>query len=149
MFSNRNGPTHHSVDVSRERLSKIVSLARAHEADLLALDASDSYDDAGGGTLTPEEDPPAHALRVAIGALAAEEQAVLVALAWIGRGDFRPEEFDYALTQAFDRKGGPVADYLLDLPALGEILDKGASACGAEFGAPAPSTRRRPNGALH
>ena len=49
MFSNRNGPTHHSVDVSRERLSKIVSLARAHEADLLALDASDSYDDAGGG----------------------------------------------------------------------------------------------------
>ena len=50
MFSNRNGPTHHSVDVSRERLSKIVSLARAHEADLLALDASDSYDDAGGGT---------------------------------------------------------------------------------------------------
>lgn len=149
MSSKRNGATRPAVDVSRERLSKIVSLARAHEADLLALDASDSYDDAGGGTLTPEEDPPARALRAAIGALAAEEQAVLLALAWIGRGDFRPEEFDYALTQAFDRQGGPAADYLMDLPALGEILDKGAAACGAEFGAAAPSQRRQPNRALH
>jgi len=149
MSSKQNGAADRPVDVSLGRLSRIIVLARAHEADQVAVDASDSYDDAGGGTLTPEQDPPARALRATIGALPAEEQAVLVALAWIGRGDFSPEEFDHALTKAFDRQDGPAADYLLGLTALGEILEKGALACGPEFGSTAHSQIGRPNGSLH
>ena len=88
MFGKRNGAARSHIDVSLDHLSEIVSLAQAHDADLVALDASDSYDDAGGGSLTPELEPGEGELRSAIGALPADEQAVLVALAWIGRGEY-------------------------------------------------------------
>lgn len=135
------------IDVPLERLWAIIILARAHEADLVALDASDSYDDAGGGTSTPEQDPSERDLRTAIAALPADEQAVLVALTWIGRGDFGPQDFDTALTRAFDRSGPPAPDYLLSIGPLADSLLKGAAACGADLeaqGAPGP-----PNGQLH
>ena len=72
-----------------------------------------------------------------------------MALASIGRGDFRPEEFDYDLTQTFDGQGGSAADYLFNLPALGELLGMGALASRAEFGADVWSQRHRSNGAPH
>jgi Protein of unknown function (DUF3775) len=87
-----------------------------------------------------------HGLREAIGALPRDEQVVLIALAWIGRGDFGSHEFDQALTRAFDRRDGLPADYLLSLPMLGDALEQGVKSCGVELDAWNPA---RPNGALH
>lgn len=149
IFGSSHGGAGNELDVSLERLSVIIHLARMHEADLLAVDASDSRDDAGGGASTPEQDPSERDLRAAIAALPADEQAVLVALVWIGRGDFAPQEFDEALTRSFDRKGSSIPDYLLGLPALADTLVKGTTACGADFNAYESGRHGRSGETLH
>ena len=42
-----------------------------------------------------------------------DEAAALVALAWIGRGDFEPEEWRTAVAEAKQRAEGPTWKYLL------------------------------------
>ena len=65
-----------------------------------------------------------------INELNVDEQAELVALAWIGRGSFAKEEWQDALREARDQHRDRVAEYLLGLPLLGDYLADGL----AEFG---------------
>ena len=51
-------------------------------------------------------------LRAFIDGLNEDEQAELVALAWIGRGSFEPTEWEEALTTARQEKVTPTEDYL-------------------------------------
>lgn len=69
-------------------------------------------------------------LRALIDDLNVDETAELMALAWIGRGDFTAEEWSDALAEARSRDTHP-ADYLLGLPLLGEYLEDGLEALGA------------------
>ena len=50
-----------------------------------------------------------------------DEAAALVALAWIGRGDFEPEEWRTAVAEAKLRAEGPTWKYLLGLELLPEM----------------------------
>lgn len=52
-----------------------------------------------------------------------DQQAELVALLWIGRGDMEPEEWDDAITLAFQRLTKSTATYLLSHPHLAEHWD--------------------------
>jgi hypothetical protein len=54
-----------------------------------------------------------------------DQQAELVALMWIGRGDMEPEEWEEALEQAAQEHGEAVADYLLSHPHVADHLDEG------------------------
>ncbi|MBP7001828.1 MAG: DUF3775 domain-containing protein [Amaricoccus sp.] len=54
-----------------------------------------------------------------------DQQAELVALMWIGRGDFEAEEWAEALAMAVDRAEGDAADYLLAHPHVADYLDEG------------------------
>jgi hypothetical protein len=65
-----------------------------------------------------------------IEAMDVDEQAELVALAWVGRGDFSAGEWNEALLQARQRREGPTARYLLGIPLLASHLENGL----AEFG---------------
>ena len=49
-----------------------------------------------------------------------EQQDELVALMWLGRGDFEPEEFADALAQAAERRETPTEEYLLGVPLLAD-----------------------------
>jgi hypothetical protein len=49
-----------------------------------------------------------------------DEQAELVALMWLGRGDAEPAEWSDLVSQAQDRKEIPTADYLLDHPHVAD-----------------------------
>ena len=141
MFGKLNGAAREHVDVSLDRLSEIVHLARACEPDLPSR--------AGETPAASDVNAPARDLRRAIDALLEDERAVLLALALIGRGDFSTRDFDMALTQAFDRDTGAIADALLGIPALGETLEQGAIACGADFSSVSNSPASRLNGRLH
>ena len=55
-----------------------------------------------------------------------DEQASLVALAWIGRGSFGPEELDEALATARAERTNRTEDYLLGMPLLPDYLEEGA-----------------------
>ena len=67
-------------------------------------------------------------LHAFIDALNEDEQAHLVAIAWIGRGAFEPEDHAEALATAYAEATTPTADYLLGMPHLSENLESGLEA---------------------
>ncbi len=76
------------------------------------------------------DDPVAQELKDTIEGLNEDEQAELVALTWIGRGDFTAEEWAEAVRTARQRHTNPTADYLLGTPLLGDYLEEGLSQLG-------------------
>ncbi|PSJ58309.1 DUF3775 domain-containing protein [Pseudaminobacter soli (ex Li et al. 2025)] len=75
--------------------------------------------------LTEEE------LRELIDDLNVDEAAELVALVWVGRGDYEASEWQEAVTEARRRGNNRTAKYLLGLPMLGDWLEEGLEAIGA------------------
>jgi hypothetical protein len=59
-----------------------------------------------------------------------EEMTSLVAIMWIGRESFEPEELAEALQTARDERTTPSADYLLGTPHLSDHLENGMDALG-------------------
>lgn len=69
-------------------------------------------------------------LRGFISDLNVDEQASLVALMWIGRESFTPDELDEAIATARQEATAPTADYLLGIPMLADFLEDGLDALG-------------------
>ena len=69
-------------------------------------------------------------LRAFIDRLTDEEQASLVAVMWIGRGSFEPEELEEAKRTANEEATTPCANYLLGTPHLSDHLENGLDALG-------------------
>lgn len=63
-----------------------------------------------------------------IQALDEEEQIELVALAWIGRGDYEKDEWTAALKAARERHNERTAQYLLGMPLIADYLEEGLAA---------------------
>ena len=59
-----------------------------------------------------------------------DEQNALVALTWIGRGDFDPADWKVAVAAAADRSEAPTVRYLLGIPLLPDYLEDALSAFG-------------------
>ena len=59
-----------------------------------------------------------------------DEQASLVALTWIGRGSYGPEELDEALATARAERVNATEDYLLGIPMLADYLEEGLDRLG-------------------
>ena len=59
-----------------------------------------------------------------------EEQVSLVAVMWIGRGAFEPEDLEEAIRTAQAEATTPTADYLLGTPHLSDNLEAGLDALG-------------------
>jgi len=74
------------------------------------------------------DDPVEGELRAFVTGLNIDERANLVALVWIGRGDYESSEWDDAVRLAQEREIGPTADYLLGIPNLPDLLDEGLAA---------------------
>lgn len=69
-------------------------------------------------------------LRAFIDAMTRDAQAELVAIMWIGRGSFEPEDFAEALATARAEASTPCADYLIGTPHLSDHLENGLEALG-------------------
>lgn len=126
-----------TLDVSLQTLAYLIVKARAFDAQAGVSDpdeASNPCDDREVSVLEGQsDDPTADELGAAIGALTEEEQTALVALAWIGRGDFEAEEWEDAKRLAHERHKGPTATYLMGMPMLGDYLEEGAAALGVNL----------------
>lgn len=70
-------------------------------------------------------------LRELIGDLNIDETAELLALVWIGRGDYAAAEWADALAAARERPRRRAAKYLLGLPQLADWLEEGLEQIGA------------------
>lgn len=73
---------------------------------------------------TPD-DPVFEEAKAFIDDLDIDEQCELVALMWIGRGDFDPSEFANAVAVARDEHNDRTAEYLLRTPLLADLLTEG------------------------
>lgn len=78
-----------------------------------------------------EENLTERELRALIDDLNVDEAAELVALSWVGRGDFTGSEWSEAVAEARQHANNRTANYLLGMPMLGDWLEEGLEAIGA------------------
>jgi hypothetical protein len=76
------------------------------------------------------DDPTRDEFEGFVDALNDDEQAHLIALAWIGRGTYEPEELDEAAEMAVAEHANEAAHYLLSLPLLPDYLEEGLEKLG-------------------
>jgi hypothetical protein len=76
------------------------------------------------------DDPSAQEIRAMVGALSEDEQIDLVALTWLGRGDYDAKEWAVARREAAAAHTNKTATYLLGQPLLGDYLEEGLSMVG-------------------
>ncbi len=76
------------------------------------------------------DDATLEELTAAIDALNEDEVIDLIALAWVGRGDFQKGDWREARALADERHRPHSATYLLGMPALGDYLEEGLAALG-------------------
>lgn len=92
----------------------------------VADDDGNLSDDEGPGTLQANaDDLTREEIAGEIEDLEPDQQAELVALLWIGRGDMEPEEWEDAVALAAERHEGATSEYLLSHPMLAEFWDEG------------------------
>jgi Protein of unknown function (DUF3775) len=117
------------LNLNPEFLRELILKLRALMAqeDMVSPDSgSNPSDDEGPATL---QDDPENLMRDEVAAeiedLEPDQQAELVALMWIGRGDMEPEEWEEAVALAAERHEGATAEYLLAHPHVADHLDEG------------------------
>ena len=76
------------------------------------------------------DDPSYGELHELIDAMDVEEQINLVALMWLGRGDYSIDEWSEALQQAHDSLTAHTAEYIISTPLVADYLTEGLSAFG-------------------
>jgi hypothetical protein len=76
------------------------------------------------------DDPTVEEIRGFLGSLNEDEMIELLALMWVGSGDYDIDEWDDALNDARDDADSRRPDALLGMPLLGDFLDEGL----AQFG---------------
>jgi len=123
-----------SLDLSSQTLAYLVLKARTFDAQTPPADsneASNAADDRGVAILESMRDDATPAeLRAAIARLSDDQQISLVALVWIGRGDFEAAEWEDAKALARQRHQTSTARYLMGMPLLGDYIEEGAAALG-------------------
>ncbi len=73
-------------------------------------------------------------VKSAVNDLEPRQQQTIVALMWLGRGDYSVEEWDAALEEAQRNWTPETATYLMAHPMLADFLQEGLSLLGYEFG---------------
>ena len=119
------------IDLSTEAVQFVIDKTHEfHERDDVILP-----EDSQGDDLAPEDvlqltegfggDAFYQELTNMINDLDPDQQVSLVALMWVGRGDFSLAEWDEALAQARDSWTNHTAEYLISTPMLADFLEEG------------------------
>jgi hypothetical protein len=114
--------------ISPEKVCYVI--AKARELDVKV--APEELDDEGMGRILEDyaDAPTLEELKSFLEAQSDDELSELLALAWVGRGDFGPDEWQDALSLVQDVREKHTIDYLLGTPLLADYLDEGL----AQFG---------------
>ncbi len=119
------------LEISTDKIGFVIVKAREMAAKVAAWDDGATSDHDAESILEDFSDDATQAeFKEFICDLNEDEQVSLVALAWIGRGSFAPEELEEALTTARSEHTNRTADYLLGMPLLPDYLEEGLDRLG-------------------
>ena len=122
------------LEIPPDKLAFIVEKAREFDAEVApdALESgSDAADDMEVGILEDSPDNPSrHELRSFLKDLNDDEICEVLALVWIGRGDYTAKEWRDARAEARETHNRRAVAYLLETPNFGDLLEEGMSALG-------------------
>lgn len=126
--------TSRSPEIAAETVCRIIVKARQFDAKEGAVEeryGSNPTDEGFREILADTKDDPAYEeLKTFIDGLDVDEQCELVALSWIGRGDFAAKEWRQALDLARQQHSERTAEYLLGTPLIADYLEEGLGAFG-------------------
>jgi len=122
------------LEIAPEKVAHVIIKAREYDAKVGAWNSSPQEGDAAEDPVSILEDftgdPTRAELAGFIRTLNDDEQASLVALMWVGRGTFEPEEFDEAVATARAERVNATVRYLLGMPLLANYLEDGLELMG-------------------
>lgn len=120
--------------ISPEKVCFVVVKAREFEAKDIETEpdpGSNPLDDGAAAVLEDHgDDPVLEELTSFIDSLSQDEQVDLVALAWLGRGDFASDDWSAVREDAAAAHNQRTASYLLGMPLLPDYLEEGLSLLG-------------------
>jgi hypothetical protein len=119
-------------NISAEKVFFILLKAREFDAKVEPIEPDPGSNPADGGEREVLEDYPNDStyeeLVGAIASLSDDERVELVALAWLGRGDYALSEWKEALERARGMSRGEVTRHLVNIPLLSDYLEQGLDA---------------------
>jgi hypothetical protein len=119
------------LEISSDKIGFVILKAREMAAKVAAWDDGATSDHDAESILEDFSDDATQAeLKEFIRDLNEDEQASLIALAWIGRGSFAPDELDEAVATARAERTNRTEDYLLGMPLLPDYLEEGLDRLG-------------------
>lgn len=126
------------IDVNPETVCFIIDKARefhAKEAVSIPEPPGSPADDWALQVLADHLDDFSYQeLTTTIRDLEPDQQICLVALMWLGRGDFSIEEWDDAIAEASAAYNGRSAEYLIATPLVADYLEEGLNLHGYSCG---------------
>lgn len=108
------------LEISPDKIAHVIIRAREFDSGVNAW--AHSGQRTGDGTRAE--------LAEFIAGLNEDEQASLVAVMWIGRDTFGPEDLAEAIQTAKSERRSPTEDYLMGEPQLADYLEAGMEALG-------------------
>ena len=121
------------LQIAPTKIGQVIVLAREFDAKVAP------WDDAGQGERDSDissilestsNDPVLAELKSFIDHLNVDEQVSLVAVMWVGRGTFEPEDLSEALETARNERINATSAYLLGVPLLADYLEDGLDRLG-------------------
>lgn len=125
-----------NLSIPLETLTYIIEKAREFDVEVppvLTDDGSNPTDDEAGDTTILDDridNPSGEELTAALDQLNDDQRDEIVALTWLGRGDYGKDEWDEAMEAAHERHSGEETRYLLGTPLLADLLEEGAAQLG-------------------
>jgi hypothetical protein len=120
------------MDIALDKVCALIRQARrfdVKEGDTDPDSGSNPTDDRAFDVLESGTDDPVEGeIRSFLAGINDDERADLVALVWVGRGDYDASDWDEAVGMARERREGDLGDYLLGIPNLPDLLDEGLAA---------------------
>ena len=122
------------LEISPEKVCFVIIKAREFDAKDAVTEpdpGSNPSDDRMTAVLEDhKDDPVVEELSSFIGALSEDEQIDLVALAWLGRGEYTADDWPNVREEAAAAHNKKTASYLLGTPMLGDLLEEGLALLG-------------------
>jgi Protein of unknown function (DUF3775) len=119
------------LEISPTKVGFVIVKSREYAAKVAAWDDGATSDHDADSILEAfSDDATQTELREFIRDLNEDEQASLVALAWIGRGSFGPDEVEEAIATARTERTNRTDAYLIGMPLLPDYLEEGLDQLG-------------------